>query len=201
MQLLFLFLIFLFITFTTSAQEETIFSNANKTGGFGAPVLKVTTIKDQTAILFGGRGGWVINHSFIIGGGGYGIVSEVDADAGVLPEEGPLDIELGYGGLELEYLVNPQSLTHYSAYILLGVGSNNYVKDKGSVFDSNEQTGESDFVFVIEPAINAELNVTTWFRLDAGMSYRYVHDVNQPGLKNSDLSGISGQVTFKFGKF
>lgn len=201
MQLLYSFVIFLFITSTTSAQEETIFSSAHKTGGFGAPVVKVTTTKDQTAILFGGRGGWVINHSFIIGGGGYGIVSEVDAESRVLPKEGPLDIELGYGGLELEYIINPQSLAHYSAYILLGIGSNNYVKDKGSTFDSNEQSGESDFVFVIEPAINAELNVTSWFRLDAGMSYRLVRDVNQPGLKNNDLSGISGLITFKFGKF
>ncbi len=57
------------------------------------------------------------------------------------------------------------------------------------------------FVFVLEPAVNAELNVTTWFRLNAGVSYRFVTGVTQVGLDNGDFSGPTATLTFKFGTF
>jgi hypothetical protein len=184
-----------------AAQEQTLIKGNFETGGFGAPVVKVTTIKDQSAVMIGGRGGWIINHSLVLGGGAYGVVNEVDAPEGALPEQGPLDIEFGYGGFEMEYIVRPESLMHFGTYILIGGGATNYVKDVGPVTESNEQVGETDFLFVLEPAVNGELNVTTWFRLNAGVSYRVVAGVNQVGLKNSDFSGVAASLTLKFGKF
>jgi hypothetical protein len=81
-------------TFTVSvaAQEETLFKGDIQTGGFGGPVIKLTRINDQGALMVGGRGGWIINHCLALGGGGYGIVNDVDSPEGVLPLEGPLDI-------------------------------------------------------------------------------------------------------------
>jgi hypothetical protein len=75
------------------------------------------------------------------------------------------------------------------------------VKDVGPVDRSNEQAGETDFLFVLEPAVNAELNVTSWFHLNAGASYRLVSGVSQEKLENSDFSGMTATLTFKFGKF
>jgi hypothetical protein len=49
------------------------------------------------AMMAGGRGGWVINHSLIIGGGGYGITTEVNATEGANRRSGPLDLQFGYG--------------------------------------------------------------------------------------------------------
>lgn len=77
--------------------------------------------------MVGGRGGWIINHSLVLGGGGYGVASEVDAPAGVLPLEGPLDIEVGYGGFELEYIIHPMSLVHFNIYNFIGGGATNFV--------------------------------------------------------------------------
>jgi hypothetical protein len=184
-----------------AAQEETLFKGGLETTGFGGPVIKYTSVHNQGAMMVGGRGGWIINHSLVIGGGGYAVVTEVDAPAGVLPLEGPLDIEFGYGGLELEYIVDPKSLGHFGIYALIGGGAINYVKDVGPVNRSNEQAGETNFVFVLEPAVNAELNVTTWCRLNAGASYRLVTGVSQSGLKNRDLNGVTATLTFKFGNF
>ena len=196
------FIVMLFaFAVSASAQEKTLFKGDVEMGGFGGPVVKYTTINDQGALMVGGRGGWIINHSLVIGGGGYGVVSEVDAPEGSLPEEGPLDIEFGYAGFELEFILHPNSLTHFSIYTLIGGGSANYVKDVGAVTESDEQAGESDFVFVLEPAINAELNVTTWFRLNAGVSYRLVSGIEQERLKDRDFSGVAATLTFKFGKF
>ena len=183
------------------AQEETLYKGETEKTGFGGLVVKYTMVKDQGAVMVGGRGGWIINHSLVLGGGGYAVVSEVDASEGVLPEEGPLDVEFGYGGFELEYVFHPNSLTHATLYALIGGGVNNYVKAVGPVTESNEQAGESDFMFVLEPGMGGELNVARWFRLNAGVSYRIVTGVGQVGLKNGDLAGIAGTLTLKFGRF
>ena len=184
-----------------AAQDETLFRNAVTTGSFGGPVVKYTSLRDQGALMVGGRGGWIINHSLSIGGGGYGVVTEVNAPSEALPGEGPLDIEFGYGGLELEYTVHPHAIGHWSIYTLVGGGSANYVKDVGPVSKSHDQVSDSDTVFVVEPAIKAELNVTPWMRVTTGVSYRMVRGVNQVMLRNKDLSGIAGSLGFKFGKF
>lgn len=183
-------------------QERTIFNGDVERSGFGGPVIRFSRIHDQSAILIGGRGGWILNHSLVLGGGGYGVISEIDAPEGALgPEEGPLDIEFGYGGFEIEYIVDSDSRAHYTVYTLIGIGATNYVKDSGSVWESNEQSGESDFLFVLEPAVTGELNVTTWFRFNLGVSYRLVNGVDQAMLDDGDFSGPAVSITLKFGKF
>ncbi|HEX9975350.1 MAG TPA: hypothetical protein VGD14_25075 [bacterium] len=200
-QLVFVIMVLALAINVAAQEEETLFKGNFEKGGFGGPVVKFISIKGQSAAMIGGRGGWIINHSLALGGGGYGVASEVDAPAGVLPLEGPLDIEFGYVGFELEYIIHPKSLAHFSIYTLIGGGATNYVNDVGPVTESNEQVGETDFLFVWEPAVNAELNVTTWFRLNAGVSYRLVTGVKQEGLENRDFRGMAATLTFKFGKF
>ena len=34
--------------------------------------MTFTTLNGENAVLVGGRGGWIINHSFVLGGAGYG---------------------------------------------------------------------------------------------------------------------------------
>ncbi|HAV22196.1 MAG: hypothetical protein A2X67_00845 [Ignavibacteria bacterium GWA2_55_11] len=201
MRLLMLSLVLCVCATDLRAQEQTLFSLENQTGGFGAPVVKFTSVNGQTAIMAGGRGGWVFDHSFSIGGGGYGVVSEVDAASNILPIEGPLDIEFGCLGLELEYFFDPASLTHYTVSAFVGVGATNFVKDVGSVFESNQQTGETAFMFLLEPGVHAELNLAKTFRLNAGVSYRLAMGTDQVGLDDSDFSGFSASLELKIGTF
>jgi len=201
MRLLIIFITFFSFYSISISQEQTLFSDQKSSGGFGGPVIKVTSVRDQAALFIGGRGGWIYGHSFIIGGGLYGTLTEVDAAENAMPVEGPLDISLGYGGLELEYIFNSHQLIHYNFYILIGAGVAKYVKDVGPVFESNEQAGESDLVFALEPAVSAEMNITEWLRIGAGVSYRLITGVNQPGIENNELSGITGKLTFKYGNF
>jgi hypothetical protein len=197
----FIYFFFLLTIVDLAAQEQTDLNYENETGGFGGPVFKYTNINKQNAILIGGRGGWIIDHSLVLGGGGYGVINEIDAPVNALPLEGPLDIEFGYIGFEFEYIFNPSSLYHISIYALVGGGATNFVKDVGSVFSSNEQAGETAFMFVLEPAVNAELNMTEWFRMCAGISYRMTLGADQEMLDDGDFSGINGTLTFKFGTF
>jgi hypothetical protein len=198
--LAFLFMLFAFAA-NVAAEEQTLIKDNSEKRGFGGAVVKYTSVYDQGAVMIGGRGGWIFNHSLVLGGGGYGVVSEVDAPEGVMPEQAPLDIEFGYGGFEVEYIIHPNSLGHFSLYTLFGAGDIHYVKDVGPVSKSNQTVGKSDFVFVIEPAVNGELNVTTWFRVNAGVTYRLVTDVEQEALKSGDFRGVSATLTLKFGRF
>ncbi len=67
------------VAFPAFAQEETLIKGDVESGGFGGPVVKMTSLNGQDGILVGGRGGWILNHSFIIGGGGYGLANNVRA--------------------------------------------------------------------------------------------------------------------------
>jgi hypothetical protein len=60
---------------------------------------------------------------------------------------------------------------------------------------------KSNSFFVLEPSVNANLNVTHSFRIAAGVSYRYVSGLKSIVSTNADLSGPSAVLTFEFGKF
>lgn len=167
------------------AQEETLLTDDFQSGGFGAPVVKFSQVADKFAVFAGGRGGWIINHTIVLGGGGYGLANDINLSG--FPDG--RDVEFGYGGLELEYINSSDKLIHFTVYVLVGGGglSGNLIEDES--------------VFVAEPAVNGELNITRYFRFNVGAGYRWVTGVDSPGFSDSDFSAFYGQVTAKFGSF
>lgn len=192
---LLLFLSILGTSALAAQNDETLISGKIESGGFGALVWKLTEINGETAIMGGGRGGWIINHTFVVGGGGYGLVNNMKPQG--ISSEKDLLLEMGYGGLEFEYIPNSQNLIHYSIYTLIGGGSVEYRK-RAHPFD---EAYVSDGFFVAEPGVSFELNVTKFFRVGLGTSYRYINGVNLEGTSNSELQGLSANLTLKFGKF
>ena len=185
------------------AQQETLISS-NKfiSGGFGGPVLKYTEFNSTGAMIVGGRGGWIINHSFILGGGGYGLTTQVPVDVleGDIIIKDADDLYIMYGGFEMEYIFRPLKAIHLSIYTLIGGGSIGYRSEFQDNYNGcNYNMGKS--FFIAEPAVNLELNVTTFFHLAFGASYRYTNGANYKLIKDDDIRGFSGVVTFKFGKF
>ncbi|HDQ45760.1 MAG TPA: hypothetical protein ENN17_09735 [bacterium] len=179
------------------AREQTLISGDIQHGGFGGPVVKFGNVLDECGVFVGGRGGWIINHQFVLGGGGYGLVNEIasrrDAD---------LFYSFGYGGLEIEYIAASDRLVHLTFQALIGAGGVRlYEKINGTRFDDETNTVETDAIFVAEPGVNVELNVTPFFRIGFGAHYRFVSELDMPGLKAGDLSGLSAAITLKFGKF
>lgn len=176
--------------------EETLLSGEVESGGFGGPVLKIGPVNGKTGVFVGGRGGWIINHSFIIGGGGYGLVNDV---AALVPSSsGETLIGFGYGGLELEYIPVPYRLVNASFMLLIGGGGLMY-RVEGS--DVNFDSHGGDAVFVLEPQVSVTLNVIRWLRISASMSYRFVTGVDIAASSDRKLSGPSGGLTVRFGKF
>ncbi len=64
-------------------EDETLFSGRTTLGGFLAPVVQLSEIHDESAVLIGAQAGLIINHGFVIGGAGYGLVNEIEVG---LPE-------------------------------------------------------------------------------------------------------------------
>lgn len=178
--------------------EETLFNGHIEHGGFGGPVFKLSSVNNETALFAGGRGGWILKfsptRSFVIGGGGYGLVNDIKAP-GIFKNDRQLYLSIAYGGLELEYIYHPNKLIHFSAQTLIGGGGVGYR------YKDNEDSFNTDSFFIFEPGINAIMNISHFFRIGGGISYRFVNGSHLPDGTNADLKGLSGVFTFKFGKF
>lgn len=177
-------------------REETLISGNIESSGFGAPVARYTQIDGKWGLMFGGRGGWIINHTFVIGGAGYGLVannikSDVADSAG-----GTLNYMLSYGGPEFEYIIESDDLVHATVGVLLGLGNTGFVSRN----DAMRATDTSSF-YIIEPGMNVELNVSKHFRIDIGVYYRLVSGVDSINLSNEKVNSPTVNLAFKFGKF
>ena len=183
------------LTIPVFAQEETLVGGNIEHGGFGGPSVKLTRLNGADAVLVGGIGGWIINHTFVIGGGGYGLVTDIQARTP--GPAGERNIDMGYGGLYLEYIGASDKLLHWTADLLIGAGGVAY-RNQDSL-DGLKRSMQS--FFVLEPGVNVNLNVTSFFRIGAGVSYRYIAGLTSTASSNADLRGVNGNLILKFGKF
>jgi len=192
--------------FAEDEEEQTLFSGDVTHGGFGGPAVRLTKVKDEFGLLVGGRGGWIINHTLCIGGGGYGLVNYIPVDPLMDESEIPLKdpvLGMGYGGFEMEYVHNSSRLVHSTFNLFVGVGGVGIRERQDGIgeWEHDDHHMNWDSFFIVEPEFNAELNVTSFFRLNAGASYRFVSGVDKYGLTNADIGGPSVVLMFKFGKF
>lgn len=183
--------------------EETLISGPIENGGFGGPVLKLTEFDGEIGLMTGGRGGWIVNHTFVLGGGGYGLATNIEAPETTIRRRVPrnLYLNVGYGGPIIEFIVASRKLIHFSVNVLIGAGGLSY-SDRYFDYDYDDRDG--DAFFVAEPGIDLMLNVSKFFRIGFGATYRYVHGINEEfsyGMSDEKMSGPSATLTFKFGRF
>ncbi len=190
-------MLFILVTGLLARDEETLFRGEVAHGGFGGPMVTFSNIKSNLGVMVGGRGGWIINHMITIGGGGYGLVTNIPIIPSAAGDDS-LSLGMGYGGFELGFILNSWKLTHLSFFLLIGAGGVSQVKWDADDFDMNNN---GDAFFVLEPSLEAVLNVTDFFRISAGGSYRYISGVELEGITDTDLSGLTAKITLKFGEF
>lgn len=181
-----------------SAQSaQTLFDGNVSHGGFGGPVVKFGQVADGGSVWVGGRGGWIIifegSNTLSLGGGGYGLVTNHPVDNSFGDD---LYAMAGYGGFEFEYTYRSNRLLHLTWKNLIGAGGL-MLRDK----DFEEIDDRVDQFFVFEPSLNAELNVTSFFRISAGAGYLFTSGISQFGFTDSDFSGLNANITLKFGSF
>jgi len=184
-----LFTIVLVLSVTgMKAQEneiQTLFGSGTRISGFGGPIMSFTSINGEFAHMMGG-GASVLLGDFFIGGYGEGLTNSIMA--------GGNRIKFGHGGFWTGYSLMADRALHPAISTQLGWGSITQT-------DVNHYHLSSDNVFVINPAIELEMNFTKFFRLGVGANYRIVSGVNTSNLTNADFSGPGAFLSFKFGWF
>ncbi len=173
-------------------EDEVLIREPIEKGIFGGLVIKFTELNYTDAWLFGLRGGIIANRTFSIGGGIYGLINHIPVET-----EYPLRnyyLDFGYGGLTLELILGSRRIIHPGINLLIGGGSICYR-------DRFYEPWFSDAFFVLEPSGEVTLNVTRCLRVDFGGSYRSIYGISLSGIDDRSLSGFSGYVTFKLGRF
>ena len=196
---------------------KTIFGSDFESGGYGAPELKLGQVNNEMSLFVGGRGGWIIGHKFVLGGAGYGLTTNNTfsyTEELLRPSGTPVDstrrlkIDMGYGGLLLEYIAFPKKAVHLSFPVIIAAGGTsigskivsdtlNQPYDQWSSYD----LVESSAFFLVEPGVHIDLNMVKFFQLSIGASYRFISGTNLERLNNSDLSDLTFNLALKFGKF
>jgi hypothetical protein len=187
------------ITPTTSnldePESEALFTGPLRSTGYGVLGVKFTPIQGSFGTLLGGYGGWLINKTLMIGGGGYGLTSQIPSTA---PSQVGKNISFGYGGIILEYIGLSDKVFHYAVQGFVGWGGAGYFTPG---FGANFSRFSTTPLMVFEPNVLAELNVTNFLRISAGGGYRFVTGSTLESLSNADLSSYSLSLNIKFGSF
>ncbi len=184
-----------------SKEIKTLLGRNRAGGGYGSFTTGYSVIDGRHALLFGGRFAWIASHTVGVGLGATGFINEFHYEPAI-----DMDVYLtgGYGGLYIEPILLPRSPVHLSFPVLFGAGGISFISRDGGF---NENFIEDSKAFLlIEPSAELELNLTRFFRLAFGATYRFPtqFDLGSPGSYTIDvdaLKSMSYTVTFKFGKF
>ncbi len=185
--------------FSERPRTQTLFSSDVRHGGFGSLIYGATGINGEVALLRGTRGAWILNlspqHAIHLGLAGYRTQPEITAASWPHSDVERPDIRTSYGGFEFEYVNQSFRLVHLGTQLLIGSGTVRYENRNIDL----EKT--RDDYFVVQPGVNLFLNVTRWFRISGGAYYRYAANVDLDGTSSTDLSGLTGIIGLRFGRF
>jgi hypothetical protein len=143
-------------------------------GGWGAPTWAFMPVQGGVATLEGGRGGWLIDHRWTLGG---------HAQSG----RGPGGGRLHYSGVFIERTVQPDRPLHATFSGSWGAGQ----------LRTEEQRTP---IQVLQGAAHLEGEITSWMRIAAGPAYRAVLQGESAPLRTVEHA-IGGELVLKFGRF
>lgn len=184
-----------------SREIKTLAGHNHEGGGYGAVYGGYSVVDNNEAIVFGARFGWLANHSLGAGIGITGFINEYHYEPALGRN---VFLAGGYGGLVIEPILLPRFPVHLSFPVLLGGGGLSFISQEDGY--NNNVIDDSRAFLLIEPGAEIELNITRFFRLAAGVTYRFPSsfDIGKTTLASPSLQsikGFTGMVTMKFGKF
>lgn len=161
-----------------------------------------TELNNTPSILLGGRVMFYAKPNLAIGLSGNAFLSDSFFNSVANMN---IELEGGYGGLALEYVLFPKSVVHLNIPIMIGAGGYTY-HEAGTIRNPAQWENQKAF-FVLEAGLELEVNVTSFMKIGFGMGYR---DVAGSGLLNqnseevipeSSLESLNYGLVLKFGRF
>lgn len=137
----------------------------------------------------------LIDHRLSIGVSGY-VLATRNVRVGPTPGATIDTLRFGYGGIRVGYAVHQTPRVHWTGELLLGAGRAWTV---ANARESDDDDGEG--LLVIEPSLGAEFSVTPHVRLGAGVTYRYVGNVDVAGITAADLRSPTLRLAVRVGRF
>lgn len=217
----------LVIGFSAIGQEDTqemktLFQKSSTdkitNGGYGSFSIGYTQVDSKDALQLGGRVAWIANHKFALGLAGYGFINDFNKNYSSFDDPSSYFLAGGYGGIFFEPILMPNKPVHVSFPVILGVGglsaveSNNW--ESSHYHNSTTYYYDSDAFLVFEPGVDIEFNITTFFRVALGASYRLTSDINLRykyldnnydehiiQIDRNALNSFTFDIGFKFGWF
>lgn len=177
--------------------------------GFGAILTQFGTAEGALGVFPGGGGALLINQQFFFGGYGLGLANaslhrNVEVN-GVRYDR--LRTNFGHGGFWLGYIHQAEKLLHFGLSSRIGWGELALYDDRFD-FDQYDYLAR-DIVFVFSPQIEAEINLTRWFKMNAGVGYQWVSGIRPqhftdsgiPIFEQNDFCTPQATISLLFGGF
>jgi hypothetical protein len=187
-------LFLLFLAQVAVSQEEesykTIFkSNRNpRVSGFGGLINEISGLDGNVTHQIGAEGAVLLNQSIFIGLYGQGMTTLPLYDITYYDESIDLNVNekmrvaFGHGGVLVGGILRPNNAVHFGGSVRLGFGAYSLIPD---VLRGNNPGNDpdyylrfNDFVFLATPQIEAGINISSWFRINTGIGYRFVAGVD-----------------------
>jgi hypothetical protein len=191
-----------FYFLTGYAQEknnvETLFGQSSskleikKLGYFIAPSFSFTQMDGSMASLFNLRGGVNLNEKFALGAYYNVSMNQIRPKSETIPN---IYMDYWSTGAFLEYTLLSSKLVHLTFPLFIGFGEVQMDNEEGAA-----NLGEANF-FKIEPSAMLEINLNKFSRLNLGLGYRMIENMNYRNFSHSDISGLTGTIGLKLGKF
>ena len=188
-------------------QIQTIFNQTSPLGWWIAPEFSYTMIDKEGVCLAGLNGGIIVNHNFSIGLEGIGILTNNNLKFTGINDTADVYLYGGYGGLILEYRINPVQPVNIGFSLLIGGGGAAFSTwgpgnwNNSNNNDQNDNVYNWDGYFVIEPGVTVGINLLKFMRLDGGISYRLVQGLSLPETDSNIMNGFNAKLSLKFGRF
>ena len=183
---------------------QTLFISPVKVGWWLSPDFGWTRLDGRDACMSGMSGGVILNHSVSIGLGFYGIMNTQNFSYPGISELEDLYLYAGYGGLKLEYRLQPLKKIHVAFPLLIGGGGVSY-STWGNEWSSSDYHHDFNFAedtfFAFEPGVNVGFNLLKFMRFDTGVSYRFASAIELPQTSSSLMNSFNLNFSLKFGKF
>ena len=204
-----------------SAQENkdaddfnTVFkkSSFKKLKGYGGPLVEYSRFIGQNAFFVGGKGGFVLQDKWGVGLLLKGKTSRNNFNAehnsyGKQEYMKISSISSGFGGVFVEYICDLNKTVHCNFFSNFLVGRSAVsIKEETIDKDGDKDTKSKRIaranMIGIEPGVGVEVNISKNFIVNLHLAYRYIASKKTLlHFDNTDFSGVSFGIDFKFGKF
>jgi hypothetical protein len=179
-----------------------------KVSGFIAPIMEYSAMGDKFAFFMGGGGAILLNQTFFFGAYGEGLTTPYEKEMIISPiysYKTIQRIEWGHGGFWMGYIHRSQSPIHAGISSKFGWGTISPWEDD---YKPNYSSEFADHVFVIIPQLEAEFNFFKWLKLNVGVGYRFVTDIDKSYgwsdeliYNKKDFNKPQATMTLMFGIF